>query len=60
MEGKFTCMTFFQTSKRPEYRAVGDAIIEFNKTDPSVFDKDVNVHIARVRKGNYAWIGKSF
>lgn len=46
-----------QTSTRTEYRRVGDLLIEFNKTDPTVFDTDINVHLKKVREGNYGWIG---
>ncbi|KAL4222939.1 hypothetical protein ACF0H5_018980 [Mactra antiquata] len=49
----------FKTSNRTEYRKVGDAIIEFNKTDPSVMATDVREQLAKVREGNYGWIGDS-
>ncbi|WAR27612.1 GRIK2-like protein [Mya arenaria] len=47
----------FKTSKRKEFRAIGDAWIEFNKTDPDVTSTDFNVHMAKVKEGYYGWIG---
>lgn len=47
----------FKTSTRREFRRVGDAVIEFNKTDPSVFAKDFKTHLENVKKGHYGWIG---
>ena len=50
-------MLYSQTSTNPVFRAVGDAMIEFNKTDPSVMAVDVNEQLAKVRQGGYGWIG---
>ena len=33
-------------------------MMEFNKTDPSVMETDVNKQLAKVRGGGYGWIGK--
>ncbi|XP_052784546.1 glutamate receptor ionotropic, kainate 2-like isoform X2 [Mya arenaria] len=47
----------FKTSTRKEFRAIGDAWMEFNKTDPDVISTDVDVHMAKVKEGFYGWIG---
>ncbi|XP_045201946.2 uncharacterized protein LOC123555366 [Mercenaria mercenaria] len=47
----------FETSKRPEFRRVGDAIKEFSSTDPTVLATDFDVQMANVKKGSYGWIG---
>ncbi|WAR27606.1 GLRK-like protein [Mya arenaria] len=46
-----------KTSTRKEFRAIGDAWMEFNKTDPDVISTDVDVHMAKVKEGFYGWIG---
>ncbi|XP_060589774.1 glutamate receptor 3-like [Ruditapes philippinarum] len=47
----------FKTSKNKEFRRIGDALMDFNETDPSVFAKDFKTQLAKVKKGNYGWIG---
>ncbi|XP_060603081.1 glutamate receptor ionotropic, kainate glr-3-like [Ruditapes philippinarum] len=47
----------FETSKRPEFRRVGDAIAEFSKKDPAVLATDFDVQLEKVKKGWYGWIG---
>lgn len=46
-----------QTSTNPTFRAVGDSMIEFSKTDPEVMNPSVGAHINKVMAENYAWIG---
>ena len=48
---------FFQNSDNREFRRIGDALMDFNETDPSVFAKDFKTHLANVKKGHYGWIG---
>ena len=49
---------FPQTSQLPDFRKIGDAMIEFNKSDSGIFHLSTDYHINRVKKGGYAWIGK--
>ncbi|XP_045200055.2 glutamate receptor 2-like isoform X1 [Mercenaria mercenaria] len=49
--------TVFKTSNRGEFRRVGNALMEFNETDPSVFAKDIKTQLAKVKNGGYGWIG---
>ncbi|XP_045199719.2 glutamate receptor U1-like isoform X2 [Mercenaria mercenaria] len=47
----------FLNSDNPTYKPIGDGIRDFNKTDPDVLSTDPEVHIRKVKKGKYAWIG---
>ncbi|XP_053403039.1 uncharacterized protein LOC123556009 [Mercenaria mercenaria] len=49
--------TVLLKSDNPIYKAIGDGIRDFNKTDPNVLSTDPEVHIGKVKKGQYAWIG---
>ncbi|KAL4219833.1 hypothetical protein ACF0H5_020245 [Mactra antiquata] len=46
-----------RTSTNPTFRAVGDSMIEFSKSDPDILNTSVDAQIEKVMKGNYAWIG---
>ena len=48
-----------QSSQRPEFRRVGDAIAEFKKKDPTVLATEFDIQLEKVKKGFYGWIGKS-
>jgi hypothetical protein len=38
---------------------MGEAFIEFNKSDPTILHGNPAFHVQRVKKGKYAWIGES-
>ncbi|XP_060576285.1 glutamate receptor ionotropic, kainate glr-3-like [Ruditapes philippinarum] len=48
----------FMTSTTPNFKAIGEAIRRFNKTDPDVLNKNNAYHINKVKnEDNYAFIG---
>ncbi|XP_060558639.1 glutamate receptor ionotropic, delta-1-like [Ruditapes philippinarum] len=49
--------TVFLKGTHPKYKAIGDGMREFNKTDREVLNPYTNIHIRKVKKGKYAWIG---
>ncbi|XP_045200037.2 glutamate receptor 2-like [Mercenaria mercenaria] len=49
--------SMFPNSSNPTFRAMGEAFIEFNKTDPTILHHSPVYHVERVKKGKYAWIG---
>ncbi|XP_060589780.1 glutamate receptor ionotropic, kainate glr-3-like isoform X1 [Ruditapes philippinarum] len=49
--------TTFPNSSNKAFRAMGEAFIKFNKTDPTILHTSPSFHVERVKKGKYAWIG---
>ncbi|XP_045201044.2 glutamate receptor 2-like [Mercenaria mercenaria] len=49
--------TLFPNSSHPAFKKMGEAYIEFSKTDPTILHQNPDFHVERVKKGKYAWIG---